>query len=97
MLHRGIGQQNPFKILTNIIEYLLIRNHRVGFILSDEDYEKLTKLLITPSNATGITVVLVHFETANILAIPYPSESYDTKIYISNEVQAGCNISWYRL
>ena len=73
-----------------------IQYFKVGFILTDEDYENLPEIL---SNAADTTPCADYFESASvhILAIPYPSESYDTKIYISNRVQKGCNISWYRL
>ena len=98
MLHQENVLRNPFGIRSNIIEYYLLRIFNVGFILSNEDYEQLAELIISSSHKTGNYIFLDPFETAPTLAIYYPPNCYDTKIYISKELPSGCsNISWHKL
>ena len=99
LLHQRRVFPNPLGILSNIIEYIFLRIFKVGFILSDEDYDILAELITSTSNKAGIAPCVHYLETANVhvLAITYPPEYYHTKLYISNEEPNGSDISWYRL
>ena len=81
----------------NLLHQRRVFPNPLGILSNIVDFILRAEFLSSSSNANGTNISRVDFETASVLAMSYPPKCYKTKIYISNKVSNGCNISWYRL